>query len=69
MFSYYKRLIFVLFLILSSVIKSNADNPFKSYEDSLKHYFSLISTEKNDQKKLEHNNEILRIFREIMQFE
>jgi len=69
MFSYYKRLIFILFILISSVIKSNADNPLKSYEDSLNYYFSLISTEKSDQKKVEHNNEILRIFREILQFE
>jgi hypothetical protein len=69
MLSFYKKLIIVLLLFTSFVSKVNADNILKTYEDSLAHYFTLISTEKSDQKKVEYNNEVLRIFRKTLQIE
>jgi len=69
MLSFYKKPIIVLLLFASFVGKVNANNLLQTYEDSLAHYFTLLSTEKSDQKKVEYNNEILRIFRAAIKIE
>ncbi len=69
MFSFYKKLIIILFLFISTNYNMYADEVLNSYQDSLVHYFTLISTEKTDQKKEELNNEILKIFRKAIKLE
>ena len=73
--STYKRILQVLFF-LSIVLYSKlalSDNPeeksFKYYEDSLKYYFSLIVTEKNDFEKEALNDKVLQCFREFLKLE
>ena len=71
----YKRIILVLFflsVILNSKLAlsgNTEEKSFKYYEDSLKYYFSLIVSERNDLEKEVLNDKALQCFRELLKLE
>ncbi len=67
--------IFILTIILFTFLNKGAlagkegNHELSFYEDSIKYYFALITTEREDINKIEYNSRILNNFREMLKDE
>lgn len=69
----YFKVYFILLsvLLFQNILTANdrIDQELKIYEDSIHYYFRLLTSETDDLKKLEFNNQILNKFNEILKDE